>query len=347
MAGGRTKHNPKKPWGDVYERAISPAWKAAYWYNNLEVPAIMLKTGIAKIGSCIDQDALVAASAHEHVATQHMEDNFSGHAAVSPDDYEPPTKKPRPNKPQPGAPKPAHQKAPSGTTHARKIVEGEYVSNNVGVALRGGFRTGKCTQTKNDRCSHNAKKAHQCNKCLRNVHGGKGCDSVPGDKPKKNRQHAGGKGSKGKARKREKPGMPPPMETRGQLTTERTRRTDPLRMLNTLLRIRFCKMRTRFGNMLYVTVPSNHQQPTSVPNASFLGLLQHQAHVRCTSTLPSPDGMSGFPPKRVSSLIAVRAAELASEAINTDTPLYMETDALEPQRPSIHRLDEFQCILTQ
>ena len=29
-AGGATSHNPKKPWGDVCERAVNPAWRAAY-----------------------------------------------------------------------------------------------------------------------------------------------------------------------------------------------------------------------------------------------------------------------------------------------------------------------------
>ena len=192
-SGGRTKHDPKKPWGDVFERAINPAWTSAYWYKNVEVPARMVKTGIAKLSNYIDQDALIAASAHEHVATQHMENRIAGHESGSSGDYGPPTKKPKPN-PKPN-PKAAPNNPKAGKMEPRKIANGVYVSNNAGIGLCGGFQKGNCTQTKNGRCANNPQRSHQCNKCLHNSHGGVGCDAVPG--AAKAPRGPGGKAGKG------------------------------------------------------------------------------------------------------------------------------------------------------
>ena len=177
--------------GDVFERAINPAWTSAYWYKNVEVPAIMVKTGIAKMSNYIDQDALIAASTHEHVATQHMENRIAGHDSGSSGDYGPPTKKPKPN-PKPN-PKAAPTNPKAGKMEPRKIANGVYISNNAGIGLCGGFQKGTCTQQKNGRCANNAHKSHQRNKCLHNSHGGVGCDAVSGV----SKTPRGGKAGKG------------------------------------------------------------------------------------------------------------------------------------------------------
>ena len=153
---------------------------------------MLIHTGVADVSAMIDNDALVAASSADHLATP-MGAHFDGGALGGESDCGPGRKRKPPALQIETRPTKLQKQAPAAP---RQIVNGCYVTNGKGHRICEGFQNGSCTKMKDSRCIHDVNAVHCCNKCLGNNHGGAHPSKCPA-KPKAKAGKAKGKG-KGK-----------------------------------------------------------------------------------------------------------------------------------------------------
>ena len=152
--------DPARPWNAVWKALC--ATESGWWREQVKDPCLLIKTDVEKPQERVGEDHPVRRDSQQ--VQQHV---------------------PRRSDPSPSPPA-AH---PVERPNKRKT------ENSRGTQLCPGFNDGTCLIIKGNRCSKNAKLAHQCSICLDNRHGAWEC---PQSEPKKQRNQK----SKGAAKRK-------------------------------------------------------------------------------------------------------------------------------------------------
>ena len=182
-----TQFDPARPWNSAFVAVVQDV---EWWNTTFKEPALMIRSGVYKVGSFVDGDAPIGSVPNTTTPNQFQ------HVP-----RQPPTKKRQPSAPPP--PNPVGDKRrnsnPTGARNVHAVVNGYYTHNRSGRPICDNWQVGGCN---NPSCDQ----AHVCNICLDNRHGSrhpKPCGAPPptdGSAPRSVKAKGKGKG-KGKAKK--------------------------------------------------------------------------------------------------------------------------------------------------